>query len=207
MKTDNIKSLLKQKDLIIPGYLLKNSKELKLTFKELVFLSIVINESDDYLFDAPYLSSRLNLKVTEVMEIVASLSDKKLIEIKVEKVNNEMKEVINIDTIYSKLLLESIEEEDNSNSKIYTIMEQELGRTLSPIEYETIGEWLNSGISEELIKGALKEAVLNGVSNLKYIDKILHEWTKKGYKTLADVKKKAKKASEEDIFEYDWLDS
>ena len=45
------------------------------------------------------------------------------------------------------------------------------------------------------------------MSNLKYIDKILHEWVKKGYKTLNDVKKKNKKEKDADIFEYDWLDN
>jgi len=44
-----------------------------------------------------------------------------------------------------------------------------------------------------LIKEALKEAVLNGVNNLKYIDKILYEWCKKGYKKAQDVHKKTKK--------------
>ena len=92
-------------------------------------------------------------------------------------------------------------------SKIYNIIEAELGRTLSPIEYETIGEWLESNISEELIKEALKEAVLNGVGNLKYIDKILHEWTKKGYKKASDIKKRKKyEEIQEDLFDYDWLD-
>ena len=208
MKTDSIKELLKEKNLIIPGYLLKNYDKFKLSFKELVFLGVIISETDNYLFDAPYLSERLSLEIPEVMEIISSLCDKKLIEIEVKNVNGKKSEVFNLDAIYSKLVLESIEENgEDTSSEIYSIIEKELGRTLSPIEYETIGEWLNGGISEELIKGALKEAVLNGVSNLKYIDKILHEWVKKGYKTLNDVKKKSKKTKDADIFEYDWLDN
>lgn len=207
MKTDSIKELLKEKDLIIPGYLLKNYDKFKLSFKELIFLGIIITETDNYLFDALYLSERLNIEVPEVMEIISSLCDKKLIEIEIKTINGKKCEVFNLDTIYSKLILDSVEEEEEESSEIYTIIETELGRTLSPIEYETIGEWLNGGISEELIKGALKEAVLNGVSNLKYIDKILHEWVKKGYKTLNDVKKKNKKTKDTDIFEYDWLDN
>lgn len=206
MKLDSIKELLKERDLIIPGYLLSNYKKLNLDFKELLFLGVVINESSDNLFNAPFISERLNLDIPEVMQIISSLCDKKLIEIEVKKINNKMQEVINVDTIYSKLLLDTNEEEEN-DSEIYNIIEQELGRTLSPIEYETIGEWLNGGISEDLIKGALKEAVLNGVSNLKYIDKILHEWIKKGYTKASDAKKKKKKEVDSNIFEYDWLDS
>jgi DNA replication protein len=99
------------------------------------------------------------------------------------------------------------EEENVNNSGIYNTIEEEFGRTLSPIEYETISGWLNAKIDESLIKEALKEAVLNGVNNLKYIDKILYEWTKKGYKKSSDVKKRPKKEPEEiELFSYDWLD-
>ena len=49
---------------------------------------------------------------------------------------------------------------------------------LSPMEYEIIKAWLDNDMSEELIKEALKEATFNGVSNLRYIDKILYEWGK-----------------------------
>lgn len=56
---------------------------------------------------------------------------------------------------------------------------------------------------------ALKEAVYNGAVSLRYIDRILYDWTKKGIKTEADVnleKQKFKKKKETpDIFNYDWL--
>ena len=55
--------------------------------------------------------------------------------------------------------------------------------------------------TEDLPKEALKEAVLNGVRNFKYIDKIIYEWSKK------DTKKRVKEDKEIDkMFEYDWLD-
>ena len=78
------------------------------------------------------------------------------------------------------------------------------------MEYEFINAWIESGMSEELIKEALKEATLNGVSNLRYIDKIIYEWTKKGYKTVSDVEnnrmKKDKEEKKNYFFEYNWLD-
>ena len=76
---------------------------------------------------------------------------------------------------------------------------------------ELIGSWIDSGYSEELIKCALKEAVYNGVSNLRYIDKILYEWKKKGIKNSDDVlkdKQNFKKKTENkktEMFDYDWL--
>ena len=99
-------------------------------------------------------------------------------------------------------------QEEKSSSLIYEKIEQEFGRPLSPIEYETIRGWIEDNVDESLIYEALKEAVLNNVYSLKYIEKILYEWGKKGYKKATDVKKKNIKSEQEkiDLFEYDWLD-
>ena len=101
-------------------------------------------------------------------------------------------------------------EDKKIDKTIYDIFESELGRTLSSIEYELIGEWLNNN-SEEILRLALKEAVYNGVSNFRYIDRIIHEWNKKGIKTRADVIKnneefrKKKDEEKQELFDYDWL--
>ena len=92
---------------------------------------------------------------------------------------------------------------------IFEIFEKEFARPLSPMEFEFINEWIKSGMSEELIIEALKEATYNGVSNLRYIDKILYEWNKKGIKRTDDLDRKIKEEeSKEDnteLYEYDWL--
>ena len=69
---------------------------------------------------------------------------------------------------------------------------------------------LDNGYTEELINEALKEAVYNNVTSLKYIDKILEAWDKKGIKTKEDVAAEKKKFKERkqvknDSFYYDWL--
>ena len=58
------------------------------------------------------------------------------------------------------------------------------------------------------ILGALKEAVYNGVNNLRYIEAILYEWNKKGYKTMKEVNSRITKPKEETekLFDYNWLD-
>ena len=60
---------------------------------------------------------------------------------------------------------------------------------------------------EPEIKEALKEAILSGVSNIRYIDKILFEWNKKGYKKREDIVKKSFKENDEieELYDYDWL--
>lgn len=209
MKSEKILNLLKTKNLIIPSFLLINYKKLKITEKELILLSSLI-EQDLKEFDPVALSNYLNWSIEEVMLVISSLCDKNIVDLQVKKENKKMKEYLSLEVLYEKILLETIEnieEKEETNSKIYETIEKELGRTLSPIEYETISGWLNSNITEEMIKEALKEAVLNGVRNLKYIDKILYDWNKKGYKKPSDIKRKPKKEElQEDLFEYDWLD-
>ena len=208
MQNKNVIKLLKSKNIVIPSFLLANYKKLKINEKELLLLCILI-DNNSIEFDPISLEEQLSWKQEETMLVFSSLCDKNIINLKVKKEDNKMKEYISIDNLYDKVLMEVLDESssDIEESTIYKTIEEELGRTLSPIEYETIGSWLNSNISEELIKEALKEAVLNGVHNLKYIDKILYEWSKKGYKKATDVKKKSKKNEpQEELFDYDWLD-
>ena len=115
-----------------------------------------------------------------------------------------------MDELYNKLaLLLSADKKEVADTNIFDLFEKEFGRTLSSMEYEIIGAWLEANFTEELITLALKEAIYNGVTNLRYIDKILYEWQKKGIKTKEDVTKQrekfTKKEKKEEIFDYDWL--
>ena len=210
MKSKRLIELIKTKDLVIPSALLINYKELGLNEKELIFVALLMSYNDDVIFDPALFSKSLNFDTNEIMELISDLSSKKYIDIVVKKENGKMREFIDLNMLYEKLLLFTIDEdeiEETKESTIYNMIETEFGRTLSPIEYETISGWLNAKIDEGLIKEALKETVLNGVSNLKYMDKILYEWTKKGYKKASDVRKKTKKEENEiELFSYDWLD-
>ena len=115
---------------------------------------------------------------------------------------------------YIKVLEDYNKESDSSDTVLDELrqeaFEKEFGRPLSPMELEIINGWLNDNIPLELIMGALKEATFNGVSNFRYIDKILFEWRKKGYKTMNDVSSNYIKSREErsnnQLFDYDWLD-
>ena len=216
MKSNNVLELIKGQDIVIPNILIKNIKLLNLDYKELVFLSFLMMQNSKILFDIELFSKRLNLELPEVMGLVSSLTEKKLLEMNVIKNKSGMMcEYLDIDLLYMKLMnltLGDIEKEKETEHEeleknIYSKVEQEFGRTLSPIECETIKGWIDSNIKEDLIIEALKEAVLNGVNNLKYIDKILYEWGKKGYTTSSDVKKKNKQKDEEvKLFDYDWLE-
>ncbi len=209
MKTTNVIELLKDKNIIIPSILLKNKDKLNINGNEIIFLAYLMSCDNKIIFNIEKIASETSFKIEEIMQIIPSLCEKKLIDMVVEKDKGIIKEYIDIEILYNKLLTFIINEDEvkeEENNKIYETIEKEFGRTLSPIEYELIKQWLDASISEELIKEALKEAVLNGVNNLKYIDRILFEWTRKGYKTKKDIKKKNISNDKIDVFEYDWLD-
>jgi DNA replication protein len=66
--------------------------------------------------------------------------------------------------------------------------EQEFGRALSQIEGATILSWHeDKGCSESVILEALKRAVLRGVLNLTYIERILEQWSKRNLRTTQEV--------------------
>ncbi|SDX16255.1 DNA replication protein [Marininema mesophilum] len=66
---------------------------------------------------------------------------------------------------------------EKAYDNLFQLFERECGRPLSPVECETLTQWLDvDGHSEELIVAALREAVFVGKPNVRYIDRILLEW-------------------------------
>ena len=194
-------------NITIPDYLLKYRNELNLEMDEFILLVYLINQKDLVMFDVNNLSSKLYMESNKILELISSLNEKNYISIEMKKTNGVIEEYISTELFYNKiegLLLSNVDE--ILDNDIYSIFETEFGRTLSPTETQIIGNWIESDIPEELIKEALKEAVLSGVHNMRYIDKILFEWTKKGYKEVSDIKRKPEKEEKiEEIYDYDWL--
>ena len=217
MKSSKLIELFKTRNIVIPLYLFKNYKDFALELDEFVFLMYLYNLGNDIVFDIEKFSLELGINSKDILTYISNLTDKKLVEIKTVKSDKINIEKISLDGFYSKiglLVMDNINNtDDTDNSSVYEMIEKEFGRTLSPMEYEIIKEWLNNNISEELIKEALKEATYSGVSNLRYIDKILYEWGKLGIKTKEDIikKKKVRKENKKvDLdnvdLDWDWFD-
>ena len=196
----------------IPKYVLTYAKDLNLDMNSLLLLIYLINNSNNPIFDYKGISKDINLNEEEFYNSITSLKEKKILSI--EMVKNEagiLEEKINIDSFYDIIFSKMLEDKsmDEGNSDLFDLFEKEFGRTLSPMEYEIINSWVESKIDKGLIISALKEAVFNVVNNLRYIDKILYEWNKKGIKRTDDLDRKIKEEeSKEDnteLYEYDWL--
>lgn len=202
--------------MVIPLYLLSIYPKLKLKLDEFIFLMYLVNQGEQFVFNPNQIVEEYHLELTQVLNYISILTEKHCLRVEVIKNDkNVMEEYINLEDFYQRVLLlvteylnePSVEVDHN----VFEMIEKEFGRTLSPMEYEIIKAWLENNTSEELIKEALKEATYNGVSNLRYIDKILYEWGKKGIKTKEDVVKQQAKYRQEkkepkEVFDYDWFD-
>lgn len=193
--------------LIIPNYFIRYYKKFDLENNELLMLIYLLNCNEKLILDNKKISKDLYLEENKVLNIISSLIEKNYISIEMSKNNGIIEEYISLDLFYEKINSYLIENDKKDNSSdIYSKFEKEFGRTLSPVEYETISKWIESNIPLELIEAALKEAILSGVNSIRYIDKILFEWNKKGYKTSSDIINKNKKDEYiEEIYDYDWL--
>ena len=211
--------LYKCGNLTIPLYIFKKRDKLKLDSDDFIFLMYLYNKGDNIIFNPKEISGELNMSLEEVMTYISNLTDKKYIRVKSVKNDKDiMEDIIDLSNFYQKLSLIMVSDFNKKSSDIessvFSFIEKEFGRTLSPVEVEIIKSWLENGYTEELVREAVKEAVFNGVSNLRYIDKILYEWQKKGIKNKKDVdknremhrKKEKEEPVEEEIFDYNWFE-
>ncbi len=214
---NDVVKVLKAKNFLINELLIKNiDKSISLN-DFLVFLAI-LNSSKE-VFDCEEIAGILGLSSGEVMTSFNNLIIKELIDYKTVNENNKIREVISFERFYNKIA-ENLQTTSKKvvSSNIYETFQKELVRSLSPVEYEYINAWLDKGMSEDLIIGALKDAVLSGAKNFRYIDRILYDWRKQGFNSMNDVVAKRKSVSnvyqEEDnsnsdndieYFDYDWL--
>ena len=220
MKTSKLVEMLKKGNFVVPLYLFQIRDKFKLEMEEFIFLIYLTNLGDKVLFDVNKFSNDLNMSVQDVLVYVDDLTEKKYITVDaIKNDRNIVEEYVVLDLFYDKLTNimidnfnnEKVEEEKNSN--VFEAIEKEFARPITPVEYQIIEAWLESGTSEELILEALKEAVYSGVTSLRYIDKILFEWEKKGIKNRDDVDKNRKnfkqnqdKKEKLELFDYDWFD-
>lgn len=218
MKSSKLLEIIKKGSFVVPYYLFQLRNELSTTLEEFIFLVYLMNLGNKIVFDTEKMANDLNISIEEIMNMIDSLSQKKYLSVEVIKNDKGiMEEYVVLDLFYDKISMILMEEMNQVNetdkTNIYEKIEKEFGRPITAIEYEIIKSWLENGTSEELISEALKEAVYNGVTNLRYIDKILYEWTKKGIETKADVEKnrvqhreEKKESSKLELFDYDWFD-
>ena len=178
--------------LVIPRIIINNYKKLNITEEELIILIFIIDYGVDLEYNPSIFVQELNIDKYKVLELINSLKEKNILTILIKKENKKVSsEYISLQPLYDKIMnivMDNKEKQIEIDENIYSIFENELGRTLSPLEYEKIKEMVTS-YGQELVVEALKEAVYNRANNLRYIETILSEWNKKGYKSKVDILK------------------
>lgn len=148
------------------------------------------------------IAQRMNMTEDMISTTMQRLMQKGFMEIH-QKLDDKgvLYEVITLMPLWSRLLdvvlmkNENVQKETikEKEGQLFQLFEQEFGRFLSPMETEMISMWLDQDShSPEVIRLALKEAVLSQKLSLRYIDRILFEWKKNNVKTPADAKKLSK---------------
>ncbi|HSI68522.1 MAG TPA: DnaD domain-containing protein [Planococcus sp. (in: firmicutes)] len=105
-----------------------------------------------------------------------------------------------LDCVYKEQHDDQEQEKKSLEGEVFQLFEQEFGRFLSPMEIETISMWMDQdGHTPDVIRMALKEAVISQKISLRYVDRILFEWKKKNIKTSSQVTKHASSFREKNV--------
>ncbi len=208
---------MKESNLVFPSFLIPVIKSLKLEINDLILLLYFWNYKKAT-FDLTVINQTIKLSEEEILTSFNNLMQKKIIKLDIVKDDNEKRnEVINLDYFYM-LISEKLDTKEKESKKedLYSIFERDLGKTLSSMDFEYINGWIEKGFSEELILGALKKALFYNASDLRYIDKVLYDWKRKGYKNMDEVnntnQNKVVESENKEFYDYinsndyNWLD-
>ncbi|MGT2866215.1 DnaD domain-containing protein [Streptococcus fryi] len=134
--------------------------------------------------------------LSEVNRSISQLTAKELLQVKTIELAGDMEVIFDASPALQKLddLLapqpQTPPAVPNAFKELVNAFEGEFGRLLTPIEIEDLQKRTEDGTPIELIKEALKVAVLNRKLNLNYIGAILRNWHNEGIKTLRQVEEK-----------------
>ncbi|MFW8053610.1 DnaD domain protein [Vagococcus fluvialis] len=189
----------------VSNLLIKHYKKIGMSDREFLFYLQLLNynQQGNPFPDLSVISETMDVPVDDLFQSLQQLIDKGFIKIET-KVNKQGQQEDRYDLflIYDKLssYLEQQEtkkeeiQKENKVVELYRNFETEFGRPLSPIEFETIQNWLMvDSYDIELIQLALREAVLNQAYSLKYIDRILLAWERKNLTSKDQIQKDQKK--------------
>lgn len=182
--------------LSIPVKLIESYKKFNLNEIDLTVILQILNlqKNGDLLPSFDQISSFMTITANEVANVLKKLRN--LGYLTIDQFNDDdgiVHEWYSITPLIEKIygFEEVVEDNSKEEGKLFNLFEQEFGRALSPIEIEMISYWIDDDrFKPALIKAALREAVLLGKLNFRYIDRILAEWKKKGIRSVQEVKSK-----------------
>ncbi len=190
----------KSGNLVLPSDLLLNYNQLFSSSDDFLIWQFFYLQNTTALgeLSPSQIAEKIGKEVTEVNQAISRLTDKGLLQYRTIELNGEIEVIFDatlalerLDQLFEKQAPNQVKPAQNDLKSLVETFQQELGRLLSPFEIEDLEKSLKEdGTSANLIKEALREAVLNGKPNWKYIQAILRNWRHEGIKSVAQVEAK-----------------
>ncbi|MFC6314992.1 DnaD domain-containing protein [Lapidilactobacillus achengensis] len=185
---------------VIANLILDHYAELGMNDHQLaIFLQIVKYSQRDEKFPSPdQLALVVKKPVGEVYQVLSQLTQQHFISVTTDTYQEQHRDQYSVAPFFQRVAqlrdqqqaVQTFQAEQAEISKLYKEFQVEFGRTLSPFEMETIDNWLNRDrYSVDLIRLALREAVLSDARSLRYIDRILLDWQKRHITNATDLQK------------------
>ena len=201
--------------------LINNYKYFKLSENELVILLIIDSLKKKTLITGDQLEVKMSISAKEIDEGIVSLMNKGFLSyetvdgILITSIEPTFKKILAY--MSSKIINEDNEEElkkqEDALTKVMKTLEEEMKRSLTPLEIDLISNWFKEGVHENVINNAIDECILKGkkltvkaidrtiTKNLQHTDRVEEGFTTVDEKTKRDIKKSM------EIVSYDWVNS
>lgn len=196
----------KSGNLVLPSALLLHFKELFPSSDDFLVWQFFYLQNTSALdeLSPSQIAETIGKELADVNQSISNLTENGLLQYRTIELNGEIELIFDASLAFERLdsLLDSqtpattTPNPQNQLKDLVETFQQELGRLLTPFEIEDLSKTVKEdGIKEDLIKEALREAVLNGKLNWKYIQAILRNWRHEGIQSVAQVE--AKRAERE----------
>ncbi|MEG7527948.1 MULTISPECIES: DnaD domain-containing protein [Streptococcus] len=196
----------KSGNLVLPSTLLLHFKELFPSSDDFLVWQFFYLQNTTGLeeMSPSQIADRIGKEISDVNQSISNLTERGLLQYRTIELNGEIELLFDASLALERLddllgVAHSSSDQLTPQNQLKDLVEtfqQELGRLLTPFEIEDLTKTLKEdGTSADLIKEALREAVLNGKANWKYIQAILRNWRHEGIKSVAQIE--AKRAERE----------
>ena len=196
----------KSGNLVLPSALLLHFKELFPSSEDFLVWQFFYLQNTSALdeLSPSQIAEIIGKELADVNQSISNLTENGLLQYRTIELNGEIELIFDASLAFERLdsLLDSqtpVATTPNPQNQLKDLVEtfqQELGRLLTPFEIEDLSKTVKEdGVKADLIKEALREAVLNGKPNWKYIQAILRNWRHEGIQSVVQVE--AKRAERE----------
>ena len=198
--------VFKSGNLVLPSALLLHFKELFPSSDDFLVWQFFYLQNTSALdeLSPSQIAETIGKELADVNQSISNLTENGLLQYRTIELNGEIELIFDASLAFERLdnLLDSqtpatiAPNPQNQLKDLVETFQQELGRLLTPFEIEDLSKTVKEdGVKTDLIKEALREAVLNGKPNWKYIQAILRNWRHEGIQSVAQVE--AKRAERE----------